>query len=630
MSFHQIKDVEYIGDVETQCIEIDHPDHLYITNDNIVTHNTIGAVCIVGWVMYCSGTTFPIGHYCKDNALREENVKRVRSVGENLPPWWLAEDKFRDKKNTTELYYHTLGTHFQTSVAQSDQRKADLNARGNSQPMQWIDEAEFCINIGISYPTMIASTSAARENARLNGKPYSNIITTTAGDPSNDACKEAAKILSGAMSFTEHLYDLENNKKLHEVVEASSAQKMIIGVFSHLQLGKDNKWLRDIINRVKATREQVMRDFLNRRVSIQEEPIIPKHILAQITASEKEPDHLQPIADRFVIRWYIPKSEVNSQAFRDRPIVVGCDSSEMIGKDATTLVGVDPRDFSVVFTFRCNEGNINIVGAMIAQLLLMFPKFLWVPENKSSGTSLIDIVTLLLRKEGHNPFMRIFNWIVDRKHEVEFSKFNIRDTSLLDTSAKRYFGIKTDKTKRDELYGATLLTSAEKACNRIRDKTLITELASLTVRNGRVDHEVGGNDDTVIAFLMGMFAILNGRHLDVYGIKPGTIMSYISPGQPDKNKITQEQQKLIHSKLEELENKLKYQKDPTLKLLLEKDIDIMKSMIKHTQTLLPETADEFIRDPRKFTDPTIAEASRTPVESSDMVRSLRSIMGLSA
>ena len=35
-----IKSVELIGEKETQCITIDHPDHLYVTNNYIVTHNS--------------------------------------------------------------------------------------------------------------------------------------------------------------------------------------------------------------------------------------------------------------------------------------------------------------------------------------------------------------------------------------------------------------------------------------------------------------------------------------------------------------------------------------------------------------------------------------------------------------
>lgn len=36
----RIESVEYVGEKEVQCILVDHPEHLYITNDFIVTHNT--------------------------------------------------------------------------------------------------------------------------------------------------------------------------------------------------------------------------------------------------------------------------------------------------------------------------------------------------------------------------------------------------------------------------------------------------------------------------------------------------------------------------------------------------------------------------------------------------------------
>lgn len=618
-----IRAIVPIGFKETQCIEVDHPEHLYLTNDYIVTHNTVGAVSLVSWVMYSSGEEFQIGHVAKDNTLREENVKRVRGIAENLPKWWIHENKFRDKKNTSEVYYHALKTHFQTGVAQADPRKADLQARGNSQPVQWIDEAEFCINIGISYPTMIASTTAARENAKMNGKPYSNLITTTAGDPSNAACREAAKILDGAMPFAEQLYDLKDNDHLHEVVAANSPQKMIIGVFSHLQLGKTNEWLAAIIKRTNSTREQVMRDYLNRRVSIQEKPIIPELVLASINASQREHSYLEIMSSKFVLYWYLDKEYVESQAFRDRPIIVGCDSSEMIGRDATTLVGIDPLDLSVVFTFRCSEGNINTVGVMIANLLRKYPKMVWVPENKSSGTSLIDIVSLMLVKEGYNPFTRIYNEIVQRKSEKEFQEYDIRDRKLLESRAKRYFGFKTDAAKRDKLYSDVLIRASEIAQHKIRDRVLCAELNSLTEKNGRVDHEEGGHDDTVIAFLLAAYFVLYGKHLDVYGIAPGTAMRNANVTDDDREAFAIQRQQAIMERVERTEEKIKYQQDPSMRKLLESDLRILKGLLENGPTPKPTTSDDLLRDPGKFAD---SSADRPKVSGEEALRNVKMAM----
>jgi hypothetical protein len=40
-----IKSIEYVGKKECQCIYVDNEEHLYLTDDFIVTHNTI-SICL--------------------------------------------------------------------------------------------------------------------------------------------------------------------------------------------------------------------------------------------------------------------------------------------------------------------------------------------------------------------------------------------------------------------------------------------------------------------------------------------------------------------------------------------------------------------------------------------------------
>ena len=51
--FLQIADIQYIGDEECQCIYVDDPSHLYITDDYIITHNTTCLKffnsAVIGW-----------------------------------------------------------------------------------------------------------------------------------------------------------------------------------------------------------------------------------------------------------------------------------------------------------------------------------------------------------------------------------------------------------------------------------------------------------------------------------------------------------------------------------------------------------------------------------------------------
>ena len=105
-------------------------------------------------------------------------------------------------------------------------------------------------------------------------------------------------------------------------------------------------------------------------------------------------------------------------------------------------------------------------------------------------------------------------------------------------------------------------------------------------------------------------------------------MSFVNPGQPDKTRLAVEKQELVRSKIEELEESLKYQKDPSLRKYLESDIELMKSMIDNGPLKTPETVDALYRDPKKYTDPVTVEASRTSVKTDDMEQSLRMLLNV--
>lgn len=69
----EITKIESIGFEETQCIMIDHPDHLYITDDFVVTHNTTLAKIL------CNECDIEKGDILYINASRENNVDTVRN-----------------------------------------------------------------------------------------------------------------------------------------------------------------------------------------------------------------------------------------------------------------------------------------------------------------------------------------------------------------------------------------------------------------------------------------------------------------------------------------------------------------------------------------------------------------------
>ena len=52
--FRIIKSIEYVGKKECQCIYVDNSEHLYLTDDFIVTHNTV--ICSLSFVLFVMNT----------------------------------------------------------------------------------------------------------------------------------------------------------------------------------------------------------------------------------------------------------------------------------------------------------------------------------------------------------------------------------------------------------------------------------------------------------------------------------------------------------------------------------------------------------------------------------------------
>jgi hypothetical protein len=97
--------VEYLGEKETQCIMIDSPEHLYITDDFIVTHNTT----ILNALVY---TLFdkPVSNISKDKLVNNINNKNMEvSVEFDIGDDVYLIKRERKSKNGNNVYFYING-----------------------------------------------------------------------------------------------------------------------------------------------------------------------------------------------------------------------------------------------------------------------------------------------------------------------------------------------------------------------------------------------------------------------------------------------------------------------------------------------------------------------------------------
>lgn len=466
---------------------------------------------------------------------------------------------------------------------------------GSTFTLIHFDEIAFINYNWIIVPTAVNAMLKASEQARKAGLPSSVIYTTTAGNPDVRSGAYALSILDSAMPFNEKLYDLQNREALLKLIESNSKNKMLYLEFSYRQLGKTDEWFKEAAARSKASQDDINRDLLNIWQSSSEGTVIPGHLLAKLRAGKMDPSYMD-FDNAFVVRWYLDKEIVDSDEFIHRPLVAGMDTSENIGRDYTTFTVMDPKDMKVVATCRCNDVNTMGIARRVLELLLKFPRMVWIPERQSTAAAIIDFVIEELQEKNINPFTRIYNEVVQNYNDPKYKSVDIYSYHDIHGATRGVFGYRTNGaisggTSRNMLYKVTLMKLLEMAADKIYDKDIIVEMCNLTIRNERIDHSRLGHDDATISCLLSAFLIFFGRNLHMYGIPKGTILQTFSLDSNNQVVAAERQDQIdIRKRISVLEELIARNPSHILKQGYLREMSMLKQQLDDTVTIVQPIA----------------------------------------
>ena len=471
----------------------------------------------------------------KDNDLRKENVIRLKSIRDLLPKYLNSTSNI-DSDNKESVTCLVLGNHYKTAVGRPAREAADNLGRGLTSQILQCDEVPYVPNIHISLPVALSSGTAAKDNAKAAGGFYGNIFTTTAGKRDTKEGKFAYKLVHNGMYWNEALLDEPTHDELIATVLRNSSSKTptLNGTFSHRQLGYTDEWLKEKIDGSHSGEDLANRDYLNVWSTGTETSPLSIRINETIHASEMDPQYSQVSKDKYILRWYIPHDSI-TQHLRDNWHVISLDSSNAIGVDCNGLVFSDVRDMSVTAVANIAEANLFRFAQWIADMLILYPKTVFVIENKSTAQGIIDVLLTILPKMGMDPFKRIYNRIVDQseRYEKEYEEINRGMSRRSDNIYLKYkgkFGYMTTGNSRSFLYDSVLQQAAKTGAHLVRDRVLSSEIRGLITKNGRVDHPEGGHDDVCFAWLLANYFISFSKNLDFYGLDPAICLSTVSEG----------------------------------------------------------------------------------------------------
>ena len=474
----------------------------------------------------------------KDDSLRVANIKRIKEIVTHLPFYLKLKTK-TDTNNTEKITVNRLGNAYLTAVPQASIKAAKNIGRGLTITTHHIDEIAFISNLKHTLSGLLSTATTARDNAAKSNAPYGNIFTTTAGYLNTESGEFAkTEIYDKSLRWTEKLYDSVDMETLHDTIttNAPSGELRVLLEFNHRQLGKTDAWLRDKISSSISKGEDAGADFLNIWADGGSEAALDKKTMAKLTASKINDPYHEISSYGYITRWYLPSRDVLNGGAKSRKLVMGLDTSEAVGNDDIAMVIRDAATGEVIATGNYNETNTILFARWIGEWLINYPNLTLCIERRSTGTSILDHLLLILPAKGIDPFKRIFNWVTDGANEnTEF--YDVVNMSVDErphsyyTKYRKHFGYATSgggKQSRDNLYGEALNASIAYTSTVTRDPDVINQLARLIRKNNRIDHRPGEHDDAIIAWLLGYWFLSKAKNKHSYGLVTKHVLSVVN------------------------------------------------------------------------------------------------------
>ena len=505
------------------------------------TGKTTNLSSIVTWLLTVGTTNSLISLLTKNDSLRGETLGKVKSMIEELPEYVNLANMKKDIFNSEEIKIEFNDNRFKASLSSSSPKNAEKVGRGYTSSTILIDEAAFIDNIEIAMGALLMSGNAARTFARQMGKPYGTIIVTTAGNISDRDANYIYTLVQGAAIWRERMMDCEDRTTLEDMVYTNCASgrntvktPMVNITMSYRQLGYDDDWLRMKLQENASSPENIARDMFNRWEAGASKSPIPKEYLDAIIASEVVDPRIDIVAPyAFILSWFISEEEMHRRSAGGESFVIGVDTSDAVGRDDISFLIRSVTTGEVVCTGLFNEINLITLADFFVDMLVKYTNTTMIIERKSSAITIIDYMILKLSQHGINPYMRLYNNLVQHADKYSKELNEVMRCSKSDhttyTKHKKHIGFNTSGvglTSRSDLYSKTLMNSLKYTSSMCRDTVLIQQLSSITIVNNRVDHANGGHDDMVIAFLLSYFLMTQGVNLSYYGIETRSILKH--------------------------------------------------------------------------------------------------------
>ncbi len=446
------------------------------------TGKTFAICALYLWLFYFGAKNTAMTLFSYNDSILQANLQRIKDLRDNLPSYLNLLDN-QDKDNTREMRFEagTYFNHIRIKAPSQSRDGAMKVARGLSTSCTFFDEIAFTPYIKEIYEASVFAYKTAAEAARAKNNYYHRVMTTSAGHLNNEEGQWCFNFINSACTFNEKMYDisLENVK---EIISKNSTNNFLYITFMYYDLSLPDNYLEET-KKDSVSEDAFRREVLNSWEKTGVDHPLGQELIANLTNYISAPSEVIVIDNIYFLKLYRSTSEIDF----NKKYVGGVDCGGNLMKDFSTLVIVDPANFEVIATLRTNSFSTNrFAKALVYVMLKIFPGLILVPERNSMGIAIIDYII--------DNFPQLYRRMYHEPNET-------KEKSMVTKKGEKPGFATTNKT-RPLLFNNLLKIVVQEDYTRLHDVNIIYEIIGLVVgRNGRIDHDPAGHDDTLIAYL---------------------------------------------------------------------------------------------------------------------------------
>lgn len=448
----------------------------------------------------------------------KENLAELKDLRDALPSYLrfdsvqMSDGSIKKVRGAAETLTHpTNYNQIRTMAGARSASQARNSARGMTVPMVYWDEFGFILYNREMYMAATPAFSRASENAKMNGAPYSIVITTTPGVLTTDEGVFAQKIKDEATQWNEQYYDY-TREQLEELRKANTNSSFFHVIYSYKQLGRGEDYFKqmcvDLLNDWPAIRREVLLEWAKIATDcpFKEEDL---ETIESLCMKEPRSTILFGKAGQYQVKVWGP---LNNMQY---PPIIGVDVAGGYQSDSTAITIIDSQTTKVVATFNCNYISMPDTAELIKQLVLKYLPNAVVNVERDGGWGGSVLQILMNTKVRKNLYH-------ERKERPLQEAVSTGGRMQRKMHTILQYGVNT-KENRDR-YFEILFQRVQYHKDKFIAPILASELRTLEYKkNGRIEHASTAHDDQLFSYMLALYVWYDGENLANYGVYKTTL-----------------------------------------------------------------------------------------------------------